>query len=87
MCPIWFKLCLRKGFAVVPATHFAVVFGRTGMPKKELDESVRQLIEAVPMKRLGQPEEVAGVVAFLASSDASSITGEEISVDGGMGQL
>ena len=41
----------------------------------------------VPMKRLGQPEEVAGVVAFLASSDASFITGVEINVDGGMGQI
>ena len=39
------------------------------------------------MKRLGKPEEVAGVVAFLASADASYITGVEINVDGGMGQL
>jgi len=36
------------------------------------------------MKRLGQPEEIAGVVAFLASSDASYVTGQEIAVDGGI---
>jgi meromycolic acid 3-oxoacyl-[acyl-carrier protein] reductase len=39
------------------------------------------------MKRIGRPEEVASVVAFLASADASYITGEEINVDGGMGQI
>jgi meso-butanediol dehydrogenase/(S,S)-butanediol dehydrogenase/diacetyl reductase len=36
------------------------------------------------MKRLGKPEEVASVVAFLASEDAAFITGQEIIVDGGM---
>jgi NAD(P)-dependent dehydrogenase (short-subunit alcohol dehydrogenase family) len=39
------------------------------------------------MKRLGTPEEVAATVAFLASEDASYITGTEINVDGGLGQI
>jgi NAD(P)-dependent dehydrogenase (short-subunit alcohol dehydrogenase family) len=39
------------------------------------------------MKRIGQPDEVAGVVAFLASQDASYMTGVEINVDGGLGQI
>jgi NAD(P)-dependent dehydrogenase (short-subunit alcohol dehydrogenase family) len=50
-------------------------------------EAAEQVAANIPMKRLGQPEEVASVVAFLASSDASYITGEEINVDGGMGQI
>ena len=39
------------------------------------------------MKRLGSPEEISRAVLFLASHDASSITGVELNVGGGMGQL
>ena len=39
------------------------------------------------MKRLGTPEEVAHAVLFLASSEASYITGVDLNVDGGLGQL
>ena len=39
------------------------------------------------MKRFGQPEEVAGAAAFLASQDASYITGVEINVGGGLRQI
>jgi 3-oxoacyl-[acyl-carrier protein] reductase len=41
-------------------------------------------LENVPMRRSGTPEEVAGLVAFLASDDSAYITGEVIRVDGGM---
>ena len=40
--------------------------------------------KAIPLKRLGKPEDVANVVAFLASEDANYITGQVIQVDGGM---
>ena len=40
--------------------------------------------KAIPMKRLGEPEDVAGMVAFLASDDAAYITGQVISVSGGL---
>jgi 2-hydroxycyclohexanecarboxyl-CoA dehydrogenase len=42
------------------------------------------LEKAIPMKRLGQPEDYPGIVAFLASNDANFITGQVISVSGGL---
>jgi glucose 1-dehydrogenase len=42
------------------------------------------LLENIPLKRLGRPADVAGVVAFLASADADYITGASIVVDGGL---
>ena len=73
--------------AVAPGPIVTPILGKTGLTKEAADEFVKEITEKVPMKRFGQPEEVAGVVAFLASQDASYITGVEINVDGGMGQL
>ena len=48
-------------------------------------ESRTAIAEAIPMGRLVQPDEVAGVAAWVASADARMVTGELISVDGGRG--
>ena len=45
------------------------------------------LATAVPLGRLGTPEEIAKAVVFLASDDASYITGIELFVDGGFAQV
>lgn len=52
---------------------------------EELDERlVSSMLDAVPMARMGQPHEIAAAVSFLASDDASYITGEVLAVNGGM---
>jgi NAD(P)-dependent dehydrogenase (short-subunit alcohol dehydrogenase family) len=72
---------------VAPGPIVTPIFGRTGLPKEAVDEFAKKIVAKVPLKRFGQPEEVAATVAFLASRDASYITGVEINVDGGLGQI
>ncbi|HWI49098.1 MAG TPA: 3-oxoacyl-[acyl-carrier-protein] reductase, partial [Rummeliibacillus sp.] len=52
---------------------------------EELPEDIKaQMLTQIPLAKLGKPEDVAKVVAFLASDDASYMTGQTLHVDGGM---
>ena len=56
-------------------------FHALGMPGSDFE---RQIIAQTPLGRIGQPHDIATVVAFLASSDSAWITGEIITVSGGL---
>jgi NAD(P)-dependent dehydrogenase (short-subunit alcohol dehydrogenase family) len=73
--------------AVAPGPIETPIFGRIGLSKEQVDQAIQGFIAAAPLKRVGKPEEVAGAVAFLASSDSSYVTGIELSVGGGAGQV
>ncbi len=60
-------------------------FIRTAMTDKLTDAQKEALGKQIPMVRLGDPEEVAKVILFLASDLASYVTGQVILIDGGMG--
>lgn len=59
-------------------------FIETDITQNLTEEIRKQYIEKIPLLRFGSPEDVAGVVAFLASDEASYITGEVLRVNGGI---
>lgn len=69
--------------AVNPGPVTTPIFGKSGLPEEQLSGFAQAIQNRVPMKRFGQPEEIANLVSFLASDEASFITGAEYNIDGG----
>jgi 3-oxoacyl-[acyl-carrier protein] reductase len=81
MTKTWARELGRKG---IRAVAVCPGFIRTPILNQMPEEVLKGMEAKVPSGRLGKPEEVANVFAFLASDDASYINGAVISVDGGM---
>ena len=67
--------------AVSPGPTDTALFASMGGDNPKLREA---LTKAIPMRRLGQPSDLANAVAFLVSDEASFITGQTVSVSGGL---
>jgi NAD(P)-dependent dehydrogenase (short-subunit alcohol dehydrogenase family) len=72
---------------VSPGPIETPILEKGGLPQAAQDEFAAGVKARVPMKRFGTPQEVAHAVLFLASDEASYITGVDLNVDGGTGQL
>ena len=69
----------------VNVNAIAPVFTRTAISEKVLSDPAfyQRVIDRIPMKRLGQPEDIVGAVVYLASGASSFVTGQTLVVDGG----
>ena len=70
--------------SVNPGPTNTAIFGKLGMPDEAVQEFASAMQNRIPLKRFGEPVEAANLVAFLASDEASFITGAEYNIDGGV---
>lgn len=78
------SLAREVGVRGITVNTVAPGFIDTDMTSSLADSHKEALLENVPVKRLGKPEEIAAAVSFLASQPAAYITGETLNVNGGM---
>jgi len=78
------SLAREVGARGITANCVAPGFIDTDMTSSLSDDHKTALLTQVPAKRLGEPEEIAAAVGYLASEDAGYVTGETINVNGGM---
>jgi 3-oxoacyl-[acyl-carrier protein] reductase len=79
------SLAHELGSRSITANVVAPGFVETDMTAELPEDRKKQIVDAVPLGRYAQPEEIAGVVSFLASPEAAYITGAVVPVDGGLG--
>lgn len=70
--------------SVNPGPVETPIFSKTGMEQEQIEGFAAAIQNSVPLARFGQPKDIANLVYFLASDEASFITGAELNVDGGI---
>ena len=81
---------LQRGIrvnVVSPGPVATPIIDRMGLPEEATRQLKEQITERVPLKRFGQPDEIAAAVLYLSSSESAFVVGTELVVDGGMIQL
>ena len=73
--------------AISPGPIDTPIFSNLLQNEEQSEQFKKNIMNTVPMGRMGSPEEIAKVVSFLASNDSSYITGIELFVDGGLAQI
>ena len=73
--------------AIAPGAIETNIWNVPGMNREDAKKHQDGIASTIPVKRFGTPEEVANVALFLASDDASYVTGSVYAVDGGMGAI
>jgi NAD(P)-dependent dehydrogenase (short-subunit alcohol dehydrogenase family) len=73
--------------SISPGPIETPIVNKAGLTREQADEFIASLVAAVPLGRMGTPDEVANVAVFLACDDSSYVTGIELFVDGGMAQV
>jgi len=63
------------------------MFGKIGLTSAQIDQFATDITSQVPLGRMGRSDEIAKTALFLASDDSSYITGVDLCVDGGLGQV
>jgi 3-oxoacyl-[acyl-carrier protein] reductase len=79
------SLARELGSRNIRANVVAPGYVKTALTDVLPEEATTAMIKNTPLARVAEPEEIAGAVRFLASDDASFITGEVLLVDGGLG--
>jgi len=73
--------------AISPGPIDTPIFSNLMQNEEQSEQFKKNIVNTVPMGRMGTPDEIAKVVSFLASDDSSYITGIELFVDGGLAQI
>lgn len=73
--------------AISPGPVNTPLLSGAGQNKEQAEQFKAHIVDATPMGRLGDPDEIAKAVLFLASDDSSFVTGTELFADGGMAQV